>query len=154
MSFAQGYPVLQSQTPKLQMCFRAPLGWAIPKLPNMSKQPNSWRFRTPERVPSYPTQSPNDGKSSMELVNSVMVPPAINELFPPLLISHRERKFQNAPTSMRTNFEPTKTFILEIKKSSKQRFPRVYRNVRPFGDSPCPRESQIPSVVIDSDLPR
>lgn len=55
MSFAQGYPVLQSQTPKLQTCFRAPSGWAIPKLPNISKHPSSWRFRTLERVPSYPT---------------------------------------------------------------------------------------------------
>lgn len=67
---------------------------------------------TRERVPSYPTQSPNDSKSSIELVNSVMVPPAINEL---LRFSFLTGRGFRKTHPLWTDFEPTKTFILEIK---------------------------------------
>lgn len=76
-------PRSHSQTPETsrcrRACFRDPSGWAIPKLQNICKQPNSWRCGTLERVASERSKSPKDSKSSIELVSSVKVPLAVNE---------------------------------------------------------------------------
>lgn len=79
----------------------------------------------------------------MELVNSVMVPPAINELLLLLRLSFLTGRGFRKTHPLWTDFEPTKTFILEIKGVAIEFPERLQKRqtVRSFSESPSPRES-------------